>query len=305
MFEAHDTWFITCRTFQARKLMAPSSPLVREVCGGVLAKAVSVSGVRLHAYVFLSNHLHLIVHARGQRIAAFMKYLLGNLSKKLGPLCEPHWWGGFWERRYSAIPILDEAALEDRLRYVIAHGVKEGLVAHASDWEGLHCVQQLEDEKPRVFRWYNWTKRWNSRRQKGEAVEPAVSRYDDEASEKVSLELEPLPHWASEDAPKRQRRMRALVAEVERAVAPRGQPLGVEAIRSQSTEPCWRRKRTPRPLCHASDAGARAHYRALYRAFCEEFRSAARRWLAGDRTPIFPPGSFRPHVYEIREIRIV
>jgi hypothetical protein len=36
------------------------------------------------------------------------------------------WNGGFWERRYSAEPVLDDVALVGRLRYVLAHGVKEG-----------------------------------------------------------------------------------------------------------------------------------------------------------------------------------
>jgi hypothetical protein len=37
------------------------------------------------------------------------------------------WSGGFWERRYSAEPVLDDTALVGRLRYILAHGVKEGL----------------------------------------------------------------------------------------------------------------------------------------------------------------------------------
>ena len=32
------------------------------------------------------------------------------------------WSGGFWERRYSAEPVLDDTALAGRLRYVLAHG---------------------------------------------------------------------------------------------------------------------------------------------------------------------------------------
>ncbi|MCY1078766.1 hypothetical protein [Archangium lansingense] len=64
-----------------------------------------------------------------------MQYLRANLSKKLGRLVD--WRGGFWERRYSAEPVLDDAALVGRLRYVLAHGVKEGLVEKCAEWPGL------------------------------------------------------------------------------------------------------------------------------------------------------------------------
>jgi len=45
----------------------------------------------------------------------------------------------------SAEPVLDDTALVGRLRYVLAHGVKEGLVER------------------RLFHWFNWTKRWSKR----------------------------------------------------------------------------------------------------------------------------------------------
>ena len=40
-----------------------------------------------------------------------MQYLRGNLSKTVGKLVD--WSGGFWERRYSAEPVLDDTALVD------------------------------------------------------------------------------------------------------------------------------------------------------------------------------------------------
>lgn len=302
MFAHHETWFITCRTFQARKLMTPTSPLIRDVCGGVLAKAASLFGVRLHAYVFLSNHLHLIVRAQGRQLAVFMKYLLGNLSKKLGPLSSPApgWWNRFSERRYTASAILDEAALEERLRYVVAHGVKEGLVARVADWEGLHCAEQLLDERPRTYHWFNWTRRWKERQRQDGTLSPRLGPYDGALAEPVALELEPLPQWASEAPARRQRRMRELILEIERELAPEMPPMGPEAVRQQTTERCWRRKRGRRPLCHASSGDARREFLGFFRAFRAAFRAAATRWLAGDLAAEFPTGAFRPHLYEVR-----
>ncbi len=82
--------------------------------------------MRLHAFTSASNPLHLRVWARGAVLVGFMQYLRANLSKKVGRWVG--WSGGFWERRDWAEPVLDDAARVGRLRYVLAHGVKEGLV---------------------------------------------------------------------------------------------------------------------------------------------------------------------------------
>jgi len=233
-------------------------------------------------------------------VAQFMKYLLGNLSRKLGPLCRPAWRGRFWERRYTASAVLDEPALEDRLVYVLSHGVKEGLVGRATEWEGLHCVDQVLDEKPRRFAWFNWTRRWKGKRKAGEA--PRLGRYASEVQDDVELTLAPLPHWAEEVPERRQHRMKELVGQIEaRAAAAREKPpMGQEAVRRQTTEARPRKERTARPLCHASSNEGRAGFKQVYRAFCEAFGEAAKRWLAGDVHAQFPVGAFRPFLYQVR-----
>lgn len=81
-------------------MLRPSQE-VNEVEGGVLARA----------FTFTSNHFHL--WARGAGLAGFMQYLRANLSRKVGRWVD--WSGGFWERRCSAQPVLDDTALVGRL----------------------------------------------------------------------------------------------------------------------------------------------------------------------------------------------
>ncbi|WP_395835411.1 transposase [Archangium violaceum] len=154
MFQEEGLYFVTSRCFQGRLLLRPSTEM-NEVVGGVLARAVqhSAGTVRLHAFTFASNHFHLLVWARGAALASFMQYLRSNLSKKVGRLVD--WSGSFWERRYSAEPVLDDTALVGRLRYVLAHGVKEGLVERSVEWPGLTCLPQLLGSARRVFQWFN------------------------------------------------------------------------------------------------------------------------------------------------------
>ncbi len=59
---------------------------------------------------------------------------------------------GFWERRYSAEPVLDDTALVGRLRYVLAHGVKEGLVERCAEWQGHASTRQAPRELRERYR---------------------------------------------------------------------------------------------------------------------------------------------------------
>lgn len=298
-FAEHDTWFVTSRCFQARMLMTPHVSQVREVTGGVLARAAEKYGVQLYAFSFLSNHFHLIIHAQGARIADFMQFLLVNLSKKLAPLVKGGWSGRFWERRYSAEPILDDSALERSVRYVVANGVKEGLVARAVEWEGLHCAAQFADQQSRVYQWYDWTRRWNARRSDGQA---AGSRWSEKFSQPVTLTLRSLPGWECLTFDARRTRAGKLLSEVDAAHTQKA-VLGVKAVRAQTAARPKDPKRTPRPLCHASSKAAKRRYRSRYFSFCAAFRAASCQWRAGQTHVEFPPGSFKPGIrYAIRNV---
>ncbi|MCY1075808.1 transposase [Archangium lansingense] len=295
MFQEEGFYFVTSRCFQGRLLLRPS-PQVNEVVGGVLARAVQQSdgNVRLHAFTFASNHFHLLVWAKGAALASFMQYLRANLSRKVGKLVD--WSGGFWERRYSAEPVLDDAAMVGRLRYVLAHGVKEGLVERSAEWPGLTCLPQLQGPARRLFWWLNWTKRWGKRR--SEDMEEAQGRFAQEWAEPVELELAPLPCWEGLSEEERQRKVRGLVEQVEAEANARGTPvLGTQAVRAQHphTRP-EHLKRSPRPLGHASSGLALKELREQYRAFVSAFREAAARWSRGDFSARFPPFSFPPRV---------
>jgi REP element-mobilizing transposase RayT len=295
MFQEEGYYFVTSRCYQGRLLLRPSAE-VNEVVGGVLAKAVQQSAgcVRLHAFTFASNHFHLLVWARGTALAGFMQYLRANLSRKVGRLVD--WSGSFWERRYSAEPVLDDAALVGRLRYVLAHGVKEGLVEKCAQWPGLTCLPQLLGPARRLFRWFNWTKRWSNRRHEDRAG--AQGRFAQEWAEPVELEVAPLPCWEGLSEEQRQRAVRGLLEQVEAEARARDTPvLGVRAVRAQHphTRP-EHLKRSPRPLGHASTRQALLELREHYRAFVAAFREAAARWMRGDFSACFPLFSFPPRV---------
>ena len=94
---------VTCRTVQGRFLLRPTSKLCSLVIG-VLARARRIYSVELHAFVFLSNHYHLLLTVENaEQLARFMNYLNSNLAREGGRLHQ--WREKFWGRRYQAIVI--------------------------------------------------------------------------------------------------------------------------------------------------------------------------------------------------------
>lgn len=291
MLNAGEIFLVTARCFQRRLLLCPSPETV-EVLGGVLARAVRVHGVELYAFSFLSNHVHLIVRAPRGNLPTFMQYLLTNISKKVGKLVG--WRGSFWERRYSAEPILDEAALLERVGYLLAHGVKEGLVRHCRDWPGLSCLPLMLDGQARSFRWFNWT-----RRSSGNARRVVRALLDARWAEPEELQLTPLPN-PDLQRPGALRRflLRAVNAIEKRAARQHRQVLGRDGVLNQRPHSKPRpAERTPRPPCHTSVAGMLEAFLERYRSFAEAYRCASIRWRSGDLTASFPEGAIKPFLW--------
>jgi REP element-mobilizing transposase RayT len=265
-------YFVTVRTAQARLLLTPS-PQVNAVFGGVLARAVERAGVQLHGYVVLSNHLHLLVTARGNSLSSFMQYLLCNVSRKVGRLVD--WSGSMWHRRFSAEPVLDDAAADGRLRYILSHGVKEGLVRRPEEWPGLSCLAQLRDGGTQTHMFFRWAQRWES----GALVDGGEDRWSPRWAEEVRLTLTPLPHWRELSDVQRQARVDELVRGIIEEHAPRHpHPLGVDGVLRQ--QPHARRphpEMSREPLLHATDSQVRQAFLALRREWYERFRAASRR----------------------------
>jgi len=84
LFQEEGSSFVTSRCFQGRRLLRPSVHL------------------RLQSLPLVG------VGTRG-RARRLQQYLRANLSTKVGKWVD--WSGGFWERRYSAELVLDDAAL--------------------------------------------------------------------------------------------------------------------------------------------------------------------------------------------------
>ena len=80
---------ITIRTIHGRHLLRPSDD-INEIVLGILGRAQQLFGIRIHAFMFMSNHYHLIITIPdAHALAKFECYLNGNLAKEAGRL---HGW---------------------------------------------------------------------------------------------------------------------------------------------------------------------------------------------------------------------
>jgi hypothetical protein len=283
---------VTCRTLQGRPLLRPS-PELNDIAAGILGRAQRLYPVDLVAFVLVSNHYHLILWVEdAKRLARFVGYFNSNLAREVSRLTG--WTGKIWERRYQAILISDEEEAQvERLRYVLAHGVKENLVARLRDWPGLHCVRQIADGEPLTGTWFDRTQQYLARR-KGEEIDRLCYAIPE------TVIFSPLPCWKHLSPGAYRERVEDLATDIEEDAAKArkrtgAEPLGTAAILAQDpvSRP-QRLKKSPAPLFHAASKAARQVFYEGFALFVAAYRTAAEKLRRGDPNPCFPAGCFPP-----------
>ncbi len=288
MFEPGKLYFLTNRTLEGRLFMTPSAR-VNDIIGSTLARAAKRFGVKVYAAIFLANHYHLLIEAPPAAIPRFAQYFQSVIARKLNRLIGRR--GPFWERRYSAESVEDEAAGEWLMEYIFAHGVKEGLVDRGRQWPGVRTIDALLGNRKLDFKWEDWTERYHRELQgevvgKGECVVTEI------------LEIARLPWLECLDDDAHRARMAQLYRSATRAArADRGgkPALGRRRIMAQNPQSKPRRvNRRRRPLCHASTRAVRSAHRDSYRDFCAAYAVASAEFRRGRLDVEFPLHAFRP-----------
>ena len=283
---------VTCRTIHSRFLLRPH-PAVNDIVVGVLGRAQRKYPIRVCSYAFASNHFHLILDVDDAlQLARFMRYVNSNLARKIGRLVD--WRDKIWARRYQAIVIsAEEAAQVERLKYVLAHGVKEGLVEKVTDWPGVHCAQALMTGETVQGYWYDETQAYAARRRGEDFDRMRFATLE-------TLTLSPLPCWKHLSEEKRRKLVADLIAEIEAEAAVHrqrtgSQVLGASAVRGQHPfDRPKKSKKSPAPWFHAASKAVRQELYEAYGWFVAAFREASEKLRAGNRMVSFPTGSFPP-----------
>jgi len=282
----------TNRTVQSRFLLRPG-PELNEIIDGAIARAQRKYGVKVHGYVFLSNHYHLVsTVTSAKQLSDFTGYFQSKIAKEV---CRLHDWSDkVWARRYHHSVLLDEEAQAKALEYILKNGCKEGLVGSPLEWPGVHCAKALAKGRMRVHgTWFNRTRLWAAKQRKDDLSMR-------EFMEPEPLELTPLPAWSDKSHEIYAAWVAGLVESIEQETAEfhrvgNTAPLGpTEVLRQDPHAQPIRTKRSPAPLVHASTKAARLAFRAAYNAFVAACVAATERLRATGDSSGFPVGAFLP-----------
>lgn len=285
---------VTSRTVEGRFLLRPG-PRQKSLAIGCLHRALQGRDLHLHAVVIASNHVHLLLSpASVEEMALFVgrfKRLLTLATQRL------HGWrGSVFAQRYDAVVVSDEEEAQLRtLRYVLAHGAKEGVVLSPRDWPGVHSAATLADGVPLRGSWVRRKALWQARRRYGAAVDAS------DHCEAVDVELTPPPCWAGLGAAEVRRRARDLVASIEEEARSRHAedgtaPRGAAAAQAVAVDmrPLDEPELAGCPRFHAWSRRARRELIEAFSLFIAAYRAASEALLVGETGPPFPVGCYPP-----------
>lgn len=294
------THHVVSRCIQGYCLLKPTPEVLNRIAG-VLGRALHMySGqVELHAYVFLSNHFHLLISSEtATSLSEFMKYLKSNLTRELNDVHNRS--GSMWQRRYSSEEILDAESYDGLFKYLTEHSVKEGLVDHPREWSGLHSYHQLIEGRDVQGDWLDRTALREAQRSGSTRGQVTEEKFTTTYPIKITRP----PQWAGMSEGEYHIHCVGLTeSAIKNANLKRGdkRSLGMEAVlsaRVDEARPVKRRRH--RSLCRARYFETRFVYSLIYGAFKARYQKVYRDLRDGHlkRVPhldsLFPVGGVLP-----------
>jgi REP element-mobilizing transposase RayT len=274
------TYLLSRRCTQRQFLLRPSRK-VNQIIRFCLAHASQRYAIRLHAYIALSNHIHIVATDTQGNLPEFMhwvnEYIAKCVNAHLGR------WESFWAPgSFSAVSSADGDDVLARMVYVYTNAVDAGLVSTARKWPGARSLPEdlikppEEIERPKGFF-----------RQDGPVPAKAILQLDvPDALVGNGTDPVQLLKRVSDEREceiRNNRRSEGLVFLGRRRVLKQS-PFG----RPRSTE--LRRGLNPRVA--AGDKWHRVEVTQRLRDFLEAYREARERYLEGDFSVLFPWGTY-------------
>ena len=280
------TVLIGRRTDRRHHLFRPDRE-VNQLFLYALAVSAKRFGVSMHVAVLMANHEHFAATDTRGVLPAFLQYLHRLVA--LGTKVLRGWEGAVWDHeRPSVVDLLTPEAVIDKMAYSLANPVAAGLVRYARDWPGVSIQPNARGDRvlrvarPNFF------------------FDPKNPQWPAE----IELELT-WPQMLLDAGYTPESIHSAVSAEVVNREATARKELQREgkhfvgADRVARSSP-YRRATTAEPLrgLNPTFATGRGHKDAFLeavsrlRAFRVAYRQALDRWRAGDRTALFPRGTW-------------
>ena len=257
---------------------------VRKIIAGILARYSELLKIDIYAFIFLSNHYHLLIRALQGNADEFEENLNREIARRINWV--NHREGKFWARRYDDQPVLNEDDLLEAFLYITTNPVRHGLVNDPAIWPGFSSYEMSATEKSQSYSFEHYS-----------AEEPQDRRTSH------SLKITPLPQFAGLSRKKRREKVLELINErTKRLVEERkanGQGfMNLEDILAQDPNDVPRSvSRSPRPHCYSKNPLVIKEYRRHVRDRRNKYIEASARFRLGDLYAVFPEHSFKPPLH--------
>jgi REP element-mobilizing transposase RayT len=115
------------------------SPDDRVLLNGIVAEVIPHYGARLHAYCWMTNHVHMLVQVSDTPLGRIMLRIASRYARELQ--ARFHTTGHLFERRYHAVLVDADAYLLELARYIHLNPVRARMAAAPADypWSSHHA----------------------------------------------------------------------------------------------------------------------------------------------------------------------
>ncbi|MDH5674571.1 MAG: transposase [Myxococcales bacterium] len=276
--------------------------IAKGLVGSALARAQHEHGVKIYAFICMSNHIHMVVSTPGKNLAFFMRDFKSVTARVINAITGRR--GPLWGRRYDAEPILDDAAAAGRVGYTAGNPKKAKLLQDPEEWPGLNLCFGLQESHELEFEYLDY-EAWRE--------DGAPKDRIDDFFTSATLVLSPLPACEGMAPEDYARDVRAWIDAVVREEGPasgkmpKGAPrpssshggfAGVDAVLNATFEhrpkdPAFRQ----RPYCFGSRENRKKHFEDMNNLY-GVYDGRSERFRAGDWTVQFPEGTYPPPIVQ-------
>ena len=123
------------RTHDREYLLRPDV-VMNEIFRYEIARSASRHGLRIHAFVAMSNHVHVLATDVHATRSGFMRDTMAGVARARNRDLDRS--GYFWDSRgYHDMVVLDQEALVKQLLYIWLNPVRTGECDHPEEWPGM------------------------------------------------------------------------------------------------------------------------------------------------------------------------
>ena len=281
------TYLITRRTERRHCLLRPD-PLMNAFILYAFIVSARCHGILLHVFCAISTHVHYVVTDPRGELPQF--YAMFPRIVALGVKLIRKWDGAVWDRsQTSVVRLCTRQAIVEKIAFTLANPVEAGLVWSAQEWPGVRTTVNGIGEKilkaRRPKQWFRTDNpEWARNAKLRVSLPPSIPPSDAQTfRDDIRNELARLENAAHAQIPKH----KVLGAERATKVSPESRTTSYEPIRQLNPT-------------FAIGRGVATEIRlaaiANLRAFRVSYRDALLKWRAGDRSVVFPAGTYAMRV---------